>query len=46
MPGLAEVASDEFANTTRPFADWRDFLVFLESNFHRNSDTFAYLLSG
>jgi len=25
MPGPAEVASDEFANATQPFADWRDF---------------------
>jgi len=38
MPGPAEVASDEFANTAWPFADWRDFLIFRVSNLRRHSD--------
>jgi len=26
MPGHAEMASDEFANATQPFADWKDII--------------------
>jgi len=32
-PGPTVVASDDFANTTRPFADRMVFLVFLGSTF-------------
>jgi len=42
MPGPGKVASDEFANTTRLFADWRDYLVFLESNFRGPFDFIIY----
>jgi len=43
-PGPTFVASDEFANAARPFADRKIFLVFLGSNYRWISDTFAYLL--
>jgi len=34
MPGYVETASDEFANTTQPFADWKDIM----ENFHGSSN--------
>jgi len=44
-PTVVILMSDEFANAARPFADQKVFLVFLRSNFRRNSDIFACLLS-
>jgi len=44
MPGPAAVASDEFANTTRPFADWWASMIF-SFNIQLQSERILLLIS-